>query len=632
MGTRRWRVVAVGVVALLVASVAAAPGVGADTVWWTPVERPGRFSELALTADGRVMAFGPSHLGRVEVSLQSRNGQWGPPTVLLPGDGYSKVELVVGAHEGDTYVLWTAYSRAYNSSPIAGGARLRGNAWSSLPTQSISGELGDVAMGPDGSIVVVRATGQHDSQVMVTRFDGTSWSEPERLDTGDLSYHTVDVEVAADGSVVVAGTVLSDSQWVLHASVDRGHGWEAPRRLSDGGMGHLAMASTSSGEVVAVYSDRGELESSTLSAVTYADGVWSSPQVVVDAEGLNRPVLEVEPDGALTLGVVAVRPPQGSAAAGTLRVLWTRRVGGTWSPVAEAVRMPFGRGSSRELALAVGPDGTAALVVRLAAVEHGGNHTMMSVRPRGKGWLDPFETELGAGDPAVAVDGAGLVHVASSDHNSGMQYRVILVMPFSDVAPYAYYASAVVWAADLGLTTGVGGSDEFQPDRAITRAEAITALWRHAGRPGSRPSSFIDVPRAAFYTAAVDWAASTGLTTGVGGLNVFEPDRTITRAELLTLLWRSAGSPSAPAAGFTDVVPGGFYARAVDWARHEGITTGVGGTNRFEPDRNITRAEAFTFLFRAEMSGVAVASAVDPLDAMTPSRSFAVATRSDVGP
>lgn len=115
----------------------------------------------------------------------------------------------------------------------------------------------------------------------------------------------------------------------------------------------------------------------------------------------------------------------------------------------------------------------------------------------------------------------------------------------------------------------------------------------------------------AFYVGPVLWAAEVGLTTGVGGSDEFQPNRSITRAEAVTTLWRLVGEPTAPPSGFEDAAPNAFYSRAVNWARHAGLTTGVGGSNRFEPNRDVTRAEAFTFVYRLATSGASVATTPD---------------------
>lgn len=169
---------------------------------------------------------------------------------------------------------------------------------------------------------------------------------------------------------------------------------------------------------------------------------------------------------------------------------------------------------------------------------------------------------------------------------------------FVDVPASAYYALPVNWAKANGVTTGVGGSNRFEPLRAVTRAEAITFLWRAQGRPSGGSEPFIDVPSNAWFTPAVRWAYRSGITTGVGGTNRFEPHRPITRAEMVTFMWRAAGKPSAGSSGFVDVPAGSYYAAAVAWAKVRGITTGIGGSNRFEPVRAVLRAEAVTFLYR----------------------------------
>jgi len=132
-----------------------------------------------------------------------------------------------------------------------------------------------------------------------------------------------------------------------------------------------------------------------------------------------------------------------------------------------------------------------------------------------------------------------------------------------DVPAGAYYEKAVAWLLHEGLTTGVGGRAEFQPTRAVTRAEAVTFLWRLAGRPAAPPSRFADVPEGRWFSAAVGWARARGITTGVGGSDRFAPHGLVTRAELAALLWRSEGSPTAP----PPTVPGfRFEVRPIDAA------------------------------------------------------------------
>jgi hypothetical protein len=175
------------------------------------------------------------------------------------------------------------------------------------------------------------------------------------------------------------------------------------------------------------------------------------------------------------------------------------------------------------------------------------------------------------------------------------------IVGLNDVKLGSFYAVPAAWALSKGITTGVGGTRSFAPARPVTRGEMVTFLWRAAGSPSASTSSgFSDVPTSAFYARAVTWARQKGITTGVGGTNLFEPNRPVTRGELATFLWRSKGSPPASTySGFADVPQSAFYARAVTWARQTGVTTGVGGTNLFEPNRSVTRGEMITMLWRS---------------------------------
>ena len=130
------------------------------------------------------------------------------------------------------------------------------------------------------------------------------------------------------------------------------------------------------------------------------------------------------------------------------------------------------------------------------------------------------------------------------------------------------------------------------------RAHIATFLWRYLGRPSaSQAVSFTDVPGNEYYTEAVAWMVAEDITTGTGG-GLFSPDRITTRAEAVTFLWRMAGRPSPRAANpFVDVPAGAWYADSVAWAAEVGVTTGYSPTI-FGPDLNLSRGQAATFLYR----------------------------------
>ena len=168
--------------------------------------------------------------------------------------------------------------------------------------------------------------------------------------------------------------------------------------------------------------------------------------------------------------------------------------------------------------------------------------------------------------------------------------------PFSDVSTSAYYYEAVKWAQEKGITGGIGNG-LFGPNQPCTRAQIVTFLWRAAGSPEPKAmSSFADVSTDAYYAKAVAWAVENGITTGTGD-GKFSPDATCTRAQSVTFLFRAIGKLVDSKAEFSDVLTDSYYANAVAWAVESGITAGVGG-GRFDPNSTCTRAQIATFLYR----------------------------------
>lgn len=169
--------------------------------------------------------------------------------------------------------------------------------------------------------------------------------------------------------------------------------------------------------------------------------------------------------------------------------------------------------------------------------------------------------------------------------------------PFSDVSTSAYYYEAVKWAAENGITGGIGNG-LFGPNQPCTRGQIVTFLWRAAGSPVvNYAMNMTDVAEDAYYGEAVRWALSQGITTGTGD-GKFSPDATCTRAQSVTFLFRAIGKIVDSKAEFSDVLTDSYYANAVAWAVENGITNGI-GDGMFGPDNSCTRAQIVTFLFRA---------------------------------
>ena len=169
---------------------------------------------------------------------------------------------------------------------------------------------------------------------------------------------------------------------------------------------------------------------------------------------------------------------------------------------------------------------------------------------------------------------------------------------FVDVPASAYYADAVKWAVEKGITTGTSATT-FSPEASCTRAQMVTFLWRAAGSPAPKATTtaFTDLDKSAYYYDAVLWAVEKGITTGTSA-TTFSPNATVTRGQTVTFLYRFAGQPAVSgSSSFTDVNSSDYYAAAVQWAKEQGITSGTSDTT-FSPTSDCTRGQIVTFLYR----------------------------------
>jgi hypothetical protein len=172
---------------------------------------------------------------------------------------------------------------------------------------------------------------------------------------------------------------------------------------------------------------------------------------------------------------------------------------------------------------------------------------------------------------------------------------------FCDVAGSAYYADGVQWMVDNEITTGIS-STLYGPNLVLTRAQMVTFLWRQEGSQVGYPAhGFGDVSDSSYFSDAVAWAKAEGITTGTSAIT-FSPSEDVTRAQLVTLLWRRAGGIlDQPPHGFIDVPENRYYSVAVAWAKAEGITTGTSAIT-FSPSEDVTRAQAAAMLYREAVS------------------------------
>ena len=172
------------------------------------------------------------------------------------------------------------------------------------------------------------------------------------------------------------------------------------------------------------------------------------------------------------------------------------------------------------------------------------------------------------------------------------------VIGFRDVKASDYFYDAVKWAVEKGITEGISVTT-FSPNESCTRGQMVTFLWRTAGSPAPKSTTnpFRDVSSSDYYYNAVLWAVENGITSGTGA-DTFSPGATVDRGQTVTFLHRAAGSPLAGSSGFNDVSDSAYYARAVAWAAENGITGGT-GNGKFSPNEDCTRAQIVTLLYRA---------------------------------
>ena len=168
---------------------------------------------------------------------------------------------------------------------------------------------------------------------------------------------------------------------------------------------------------------------------------------------------------------------------------------------------------------------------------------------------------------------------------------------FADVSADAYYYEAVKWASENGVTGGIG-ENLFGANLPCTRAQIVTFLWRAAGSPEPKGmSGFVDVSADAYYAKAVAWAVEEGIVSGTSA-TTFNPDAVCTRAQSVAFLYRAFGEKVNKAAGFSDVSADAYYADAVAWAVENGVASGIGG-GLFAPDQDCARGQIVAFLYRA---------------------------------
>ena len=241
------------------------------------------------------------------------------------------------------------------------------------------------------------------------------------------------------------------------------------------------------------------------------------------------------------------------------------------------------------------PDGSVSLSKTSAAK---GDKVTITVKPDRHYEVDEVIVRDSKGKQlAVKDNGDGTYTFEMPADKVTVEPTFTWVNPFADVADSAYYVDAVEWMLKREVTQGTTETT-FSPNLNCTRAQIVTFLWRAAGSPEPKSTvSFADVSADSYYAKAVAWAVENGITGGTGN-GLFSPDAACTRAQSAAFLYRAAGSPAVNgSAGFSDVAADAYYAQAVAWAKEHGITDGIGG-GLFGSANDCTRAQIAAFLWR----------------------------------
>ncbi len=214
-----------------------------------------------------------------------------------------------------------------------------------------------------------------------------------------------------------------------------------------------------------------------------------------------------------------------------------------------------------------------------------------------KGLLRAYYIDDNGNKSAIDVTYKNGVATLVLNHFSTYVVEAVDALSFTDVSVKEYYFDAIAWAVKNAITEGVNDTI-FAPGASCTRAQMVTFLWRANGSPEPTVTElpFTDVAVDAYYAKAVLWAVENGITTGTSD-TTFDPDGVVTRAEAVTFLWRAAGNPAADGNLFADVESTKYYAEAVRWAVANGVTKGISNTS-FAPGSACTRAQIVTFLYR----------------------------------
>ena len=422
-----------------------------------------------------------------------------------------------------------------------------------------------------------------------------------------------DIEVVAKNANVPYGTVLSKDNFTVTAVYDNGEREPVTEfRVSPS----TALMTPGTVQVTVTYQDKTAIcnitvdkasQAAPANAPTLKDRTYTSITLNTVEPNANGAVAQYSKDGGKTWQDSAEFTDLTSNTTYTFAVRYAEKApyaASTASATAEFSTLRHSSGSSSNPTYSVttpskSENGGVAVSSKNARK---GDTVTVTVTPDAGYQLDKLTVTDKNGNVLKLTDkGDGKYSFTMPDGKVEIKAvfaKKVETSPFDDVSTDAYYNQAVQWAQEKGITDGIS-SNLFGPKQPCTRSQIVTFLWRAAGSPEPKGTAagMTDVVPGSYYAKAVAWAVENGITTGTAE-GTFSPDATCTRAQAVTFLARAQNAKATGKTAFSDVPADSYFADAVAWAQANGVTTGTSETT-FSPDNDCTRAQIVTFLYRA---------------------------------
>ena len=460
-----------------------------------------------------------------------------------------------------------------------------------------------VKVDESGKIKAIGSVGQ--KATIKAQYDGTTFAKVDvtigtsaggdfySIDPviADQTYTGTELKPAV--KVTKNGEVISDTEYSVKYSSNTNVGTAtATVKVGDTVIGTVKFNIVKAKPTVSIIAEPASLVGGgTVKLTVNSDGIPAGGKIEVTCEGVN-----VTPTGDCTFS--ALLPNETKTYTFTATYAGDNNHASAEKTCTVSVTAYYVPGAPTYPATApAAPNGTVTVTPSNASK---GTNVTVTVKPNEGYELGSLAVKDASGNLLPLADlGNGKYSFVMPDGKVSVEAEFVktAATSFADVPANAYFADAVKWAVEKGITNGLSDT-MFGPYESCTRAQIVTFLWRAAGSPEPKTaSSFTDVPVSAYYAKAVAWAVENGITNGMTA-TMFAPDATCTRGQSVTFLYRALKGTASGSANFTDVKSDAFYADAINWAVANNVTNGTSNTT-FSPNADCTRAEIVTFLYRA---------------------------------